>query len=234
MTTRVVGNPVIILIDAISIAIGIYGVAEVFVLELSEDLQKAGHFQFLTNLSLIYSVIVFVIGFIAHLTKSQTLFNLKNNLHPVGLALESIVAIVYWPLRLFCLKLLTKNPENFALRWSVDLSIHLMPVVSLLIDYLVFMPRWTIKNNTALGLITLLTTCYWFLLKYLVDTENGGRYPYAFMDMESDGLRMVVFVVVGLVAFMQFLFMRRIYDFIVAKTELADREIDRELSRKNL
>lgn len=54
------------------------------------------------------------------------------------------------------------------------------------------------------------------------------------MDMESDGLRMVVFGVVDVVAFLQFLFMRSIYDFIVAKTELADREIDRELSRKNL
>ena len=234
MSRRVVGNPVIIAIDVVSVDVGLYGVVNVLKLELSEDLQNAGHFQFLTNLSLIYTVGVFIIGLVGHLTRSSFLFDLKNNLHPVALALESIVAIVYWPLRLFWLELLTKNPENFSLALSVDLSIHLMPVVSLLIDYLVFMPRWTIRNNTALGLITFLTTAYWFLLKYLVDTENGGRYPYAFMDMESDGLRMVVFGVVGVVAFLQFLFMRSIYDFIVAKTELADREIDRELSRKNL
>ncbi|RCK65065.1 hypothetical protein Cantr_00992 [Candida viswanathii] len=234
MVRRVVGNPVITVIDALSVLAGLYGMTNVFVLELSEDLQGGGHYQFLTNLSLIYSVVVFTIGLMAHATKSQVLFELKNNLHPIGLALESIVAIVYWPLRLFWLELLTKTPENFALSLSVDLCIHLMPVVSLLVDYLVFMPRWTIKTNTALGLITLLTTGYWFLLKYLVDTENGARYPYAFMDMESDGLRMVVFGVVGTVAFVQFLFMRSIYDFIVAKTELADREIDRELARKNL
>ena len=104
-----------------------------------------------------------------------------------------------------------------------------MPVVSLLIDYLVFMPRWTIKSNTVLLLITALSTGYWCLLKYLVDTENGGRYPYAFMDMEDDGLRALVFVAVGLVAFLQFHFMRNIYDVVVKKAETVDIEIDRKL-----
>ncbi|CAX41398.1 uncharacterized integral membrane protein, putative [Candida dubliniensis CD36] len=229
MSRRVVGNQVILGINAVSIAIGVYGASRIFSLELSDDLKGAGHYQFLTNLSLIYSLGVFGLGFFAHLTRSESLYDLKNLLHPIGLALETIVAMVYWPLRLFCLHLLTPDPENFKIPLKLDLSVHLMPVVSLLIDYLVFMPRWTIKSNTVLLLITALSTGYWCLLKYLVDTENGGRYPYAFMDMEDDGLRALVFVAVGLVAFLQFHFMRSIYDFVVKKTENVDVEIDRKL-----
>ncbi|KAG8202598.1 hypothetical protein GWM34_02225, partial [Candida africana] len=229
MSRRVVGNHVILGINAVSIVAGLYGAWRIFLIELSDDLKGAGHYQFLTNLSLIYSLVVFGLGFVAHLTRSKTLYDFKNLLHPIGLALETIVAMVYWPLRLFMLHLLTPDPENFNIPLGLDLCIHLMPVVSLLIDYLVFMPRWTIKSNTVLLLITALSTGYWCLLKYLVDTENGGRYPYAFMDMEDDGLRALVFVAVGLVAFLQFHFMRNIYDVVVKKTETVDIEIDRKL-----
>ncbi|CAD1811761.1 uncharacterized protein K4G60_g3380 [Candida parapsilosis] len=231
---RKVGNPYITTIDFISIVIGFYGYHKITTIQLPPHLEDAGHWQFLTNLSLVYSLFVFIVGFIAHITKSQTLFLFKNNLHPIGLALETIVAGVYWPLRLFCLHLLTKDPANFNLPLTTDLCIHLMPVVSLLIDYLIFMPRWTISNNTALGFVVLLTTFYWFLLDNLIDVDNGGSYPYEFLNVEKDGQRIFVFAVVALVAFAQFLFMRRVYDWIVGKTEDASERIDQELDKKEL
>lgn len=231
---RRVGNPYITTIDFISILIGLYGYHEITSIQLPPHLEDAGHWQFLTNLSLIYSLFVFIVGFIAHITKSHTLFLFKNNLHPIGLALETIVAGVYWPLRLFFLHLLTKDPANFNLPLSTDLCIHLMPVVSLLIDYLVFMPRWTISSNTALGFVVLLTTFYWFLLDNLIDVENGGSYPYEFLNVEKDSQRIFVFAVVAFVAFGQFLVMRRVYDWVVGKTEEASGKIDEELDKKNL
>ncbi|KAI5956390.1 hypothetical protein KGF54_000865 [Candida jiufengensis] len=202
--------------------------------ELPPHLKDAGQFQFLTNLSLIYSIITFVIGAIAHLFKSEYLFLLKNDLHPIGLALESIVAGVYWPLRLFFLHLLTKDPSKFKMPIITDLSIHLMPIVSLLIDYLIFMPKWTISINTALAFVVSFTTFYWFLLKNLIDVDKGGRYPYEFMNVEKESSRIIVFAVVGIVAFIQFLFMRQVYDWVVGKTEEATTKIDEEMDKKNL
>lgn len=227
---RKVGNPVILAIDLVSILIGLYGFyTSVFVIKLPPHLAQAGHGQFLTNLSLVYSLVVFAIGFLAHLTASQTLFKLKNNLHPIGLALETIVAGVYWPLRLFFLHLLTKEPSKFNFPLLTDLSVHLMPIVSLLIDYLVFMPKWTIENNTALSFIVAFMVFYWFLLKNLVDTANGASYPYEFLDVGTDLYRVGVFGVVGMVAFSQFLFMKKVYDVVVGSTEDAQEEIDKKL-----
>ncbi|CAK9441721.1 uncharacterized protein LODBEIA_P55890 [Lodderomyces beijingensis] len=218
------------LIDLASVFIGLYGAyTNMVTVELPPHLKQAGHTQFLTNLSLLYSISVFALGFVAHLTGSPTLFTIKNNIHPIGLALEVIVAGVYWPLRLFFLELLTKDPSNFQLSLATDLSIHLMPVVSLLVDYLVFMPRWTISNNTALFFVVLLTVLYWFLLRYLVDVDHGASYPYAFMDVERDSQRVAVFVAVALVAFASFLYMRKVYDWVVGVTEEYSAEIDKKL-----
>lgn len=230
MSRRVVGNKTILIINACSIIIGCYGMySNIMKTELPAHLAKGGHWQFLTNLSLVYSLVVFVVGFFAHLLKSNYLFHLKNTIHPIGLALETIVAGVYWPLRLFFLHLLLKDPSKFKLALSTDLCIHLMPVVSLLIDYLVFMPKWTIRNETALMLVIFLTTGYWALLKKLVDIESGAQYPYAFLDVGSEEKRALVFAVVGTVAFCQFIFMKRVYEWIVKETINVDEQIDKKM-----
>ncbi|ODV76736.1 uncharacterized protein CANTADRAFT_57329 [Suhomyces tanzawaensis NRRL Y-17324] len=230
--SRVVGNKAILAIDVLSLAVGSYGLYENIInAQLPDHLVKAGNWQFLTNLSLVYSLVVFGVGVLAHLFHSPALFQFKNTIHPVGLALESIVAMVYWPLRLFLIELLAKD-GILHIPVHVDLAIHLMPVVSLLIDYLVFMPRWTIKTSTALGLVVFLSSAYYGLLKVLVDVENGAAYPYVFMNVETETERVFVFIVVGGVAFLQFLIFKGLYDWIVGKTEEADEAIDR-FAKKN-
>lgn len=219
---RTIGNPAIIWINAVSLAIGFYGFYyNIWVAELPAPLKKAGSWQFLTNLSLVYSLVVFAFGFAAHVLKSKQLYAIKNLLHPIGLALESIVACVYWPLRIFFIHLLTAE-KKIRIGITVDLAIHLMPVVSLMVDYLVFMPKWTISIPTALALITFLTSCYWVLLKRLIDVESGAIYPYAFMNVKSEKERVLVFVVVGIVSFVQFLLLRRLYDLVVDLKEEID------------
>lgn len=233
MSRRVVGNKAILIIDLISILIGIYGIyATVFTIQLPDFLAGGGHWQFLTNLSLIYSMVVFIIGFFAHLAKSQALFNFKNLIHPVGVALESVVFLVYWPLRLFFFELIASDPNIVKLPIRVDLAIHLMPLASLLIDYLVFMPKWTIKNTTALLILSALTTGYWFLLKRLIDVENGARYPYGFLNTDTEQQRVILFGLIGSIAFIQIVFFRKIYDVIVRTTKKSEIKIDQKLKKK--
>lgn len=233
MTLRTVGNPIIAGIDLASLTIGTYGICMIiWKTPLPEYFIEAGHWQFLTNLSLAYSLMLFFIGFIAHVTRSTWLYTIKNTLHPIGLALECVVTVIYWPLRLFFLSLLTEDPGSFKLPLTIDLAIHLMPMVSLLIDYLVFMPQWTIKTSTALSIVVALTVLYWYLLEFLVDIENGAKYPYAFLNGDKSH-RMVAFAVVGLVAFVQFLFLRKIYDWIVITTQEIEAAIDGTLHEKD-
>lgn len=233
MLRRVVGNPTIMMIDLVSLLIGFYGIhSNILTVVLPDYLSGGGHWQFLTNLSLVYSLIVFGVGFLAHFFKSQQLYEFKNLIHPIGIALESIVAIVYWPLRIWFLELLVSDPKNLKIPLSTDLAIHLMPIVSLLIDYLVFMPKWTIGNTTAFLICSKLTIAYWFLLKYLIDFENGGTYPYVFLNVDTDQKRVFVFFMVGIIAFGQFLLLRKLYDVVVRATKDTEKKLDRKLKKE--
>lgn len=213
---RTVGNPVIAAIDIGSLALGSYALNHLFnKTKLPPHLEGGGHFQFLTNLSLIFSLVVFGLGALAHLSKSVPLYNLKNSLHPIALVLETIVTSVYWPLRLFFIQHLVKDPNREFIPVFIDLCLHLMPVTALLIDYFVFMPRWTITTRNALSSIFVLTSLYWLLLKKLIDFENGGEYPYAFLNVKDDHTRAVIFAIVGSLGFVFFLIIKKLFDLVV-------------------
>lgn len=132
-------------------------------------------------------------------------------MHPIALALESVVTTVYWPLRLFFLPLLVKDPTRKMIPMHVDVCVHLVPVVFLLADYLVFMPRWEVTTLNAFGACSILTTAYWWWLKHVIDFEKGAEYPYNFLNGDSEAMRIVIFAAVSLVGFSLFLICRAVY-----------------------
>lgn len=211
------GNKYILAIDIISLGLGINGMVAVANLPLPPHLQAAGPWQFLTNLSLMLSNIVFALGVIAHATKSSTIFQWKNRLGPFGLIMEMIVFMVYWPLRLFFLHLLVKNIDDFRATLFIDLSIHLMPVVLLLVDFMWFLPTCTITNSQALAICLVATGGYWLWLHRIVDLENGAEFPYNFLNVDSTVVRGVIFTFVGLVAFLNFVLIQMVYRSVVSE-----------------
>lgn len=179
-------------------------------LPLPPHLQGAGPWQFLTNLSLLISNIIFALGVIAHVTRSPVLFQWKNRLNPFGLIMEMIVFLVYWPLRLFFLHLLVKNVDDFRATLFIDLSIHFMPVVLLLVDFVWFLPKCTITNKQALMICMVATGCYWVWLHKIVDLENGAEFPYNFLNV-STVVRAGIFAMVGMTAFLNFVVIQTVY-----------------------
>lgn len=216
MDRRTVGNSAVIILDIVSLAIGFYGIYNVSLLELPDHLKGAGKWQFLTNISLMYSLVIFTMGLISHLIKSERLFRIKNLIHTFGFVAELVVFTVYWPLRLFFVHRLVKDGQVRIDLWT-DFSIHVMPTVSLALDFFLFMPNFSIRTELAfLGCISM-TSLYWFWLNSIVDFENGGRFPYEFLNGESSAVRACVFWGIGISAFLQFLLMRYLYDKLIAK-----------------
>lgn len=226
---REVGNGLILLIDIVALVIGVYGLLGVVKNELPPYLASGGHWQFLTNISLVISLLVFFLGIVAHATKNRKAFVLKNNIHQVATSLEFVVTMIYWPLRLFLLHLLIKEPSKKLISWPVDLAVHLVPLVSLLLDYLVFMPKWTIKREVAFLLSTSLSLIYYAYLNVLIDFENGGSYPYAFLEVESEFLRLVIVLIVGLVGFFSTIIVDHIYELVVGKQEEVSHEYEKKV-----
>lgn len=212
-TNTKIGHPLVLTLNGLSVAIGVFGLIRLGDLPLPQHLQGAGKWQFLTNLSLMYSIGVFFLGFLSHLFKSQRLYNIKNNVHAIGFVLEIVVFLVYWPLKLFFIDILAKDGV-VGIDIITDLSIHFMPVVSLGIDFFLFMPNWSMSTNVAFSSCLFLTSVYWVWLHYLIDFEAGGRFPYEFLNVENVYSRAGIFCLVGMIGFSQFLLMRKVYNMV--------------------
>ncbi|GEQ67898.1 hypothetical protein JCM33374_g1564 [Metschnikowia sp. JCM 33374] len=227
---RTVGNPWAISLDLLSIASGVYAVWYMLkYVELPPHLVGAGHWQFLTNISLILSQVVFAVGGLAHLLKSEALFTLKNNLHPIALAMECIVTGIYWPLRIMFIHILVKDPSAKFIPLYVDFCLHLFPVIGLAIDYFLFMPKWTLSPRYSFGVCVSVSALYWWWLKIIIDFENGGEYPYMFLNVPHESTRVLIFGVVALLAFASFMVLRALHGVVVRPDVDA---IERQTSKK--
>lgn len=213
---RTAGNAASGLINAAALGFGSYGLYyTIKYIELPPYLATAGRWQFLTNLSLVISLVVFALGAVAHAVKSTQLFQIKNALHPVALVLELVVTLVYWPLRIVFIRLLVSDPSRKFIPMFVDICLHLVPGVALVIDFFCFMPRLTVNNRDSFGVCMLLTFMYWAWLKRLIDVEGGGQYPYNFLNVDAELTRVIIFVIVGVTGYGAFLLLRRLYDVLV-------------------
>lgn len=209
---RELGNTRAIILQVISLGIGTLGLSYLGKVKLSPGLVDAGHWQFLTNLSLVFLMMIFVLGLISHITRDHTIYRWKNTLHVFCFVVVAMVSLIYWPLRLFFLELLVKDVTKFSTPVVMDLSVHLMPALSLGLDYFLFMPNWTTPASTVFIGCLCITFSYWAWLLYLIDFDNGGTFPYMFLNVDSALVRSYIFVVVGLCAFGVFLVMRYLYN----------------------
>lgn len=172
---------------------GLYRCAQI---SLPGNLAAAGHRQFLTNIS-----------------AAVTLVNAASNVYdyaaqrpgsrlwarhctlPLALVLESVVASVYWPLRLFAMHLIVQQPPapgRSPIPLSVDLSIHLAPVLLLLADHYLAGcgARFRAPPAVAWGVVLVLGFAYKRWLEWLV--VPPAKYPYPFLDV-PEPRRTVIF-----------------------------------------
>lgn len=121
-------------------------------------------FQFLTIIGLAVAQTSMVLGLLADLTLSQTLFNAKNIVSVCSTPLEVLISILYWTISLIDKRLLF--PEELQLPFLPDFGFHAMPAIMLTLDLLLFSPPWTIKFEGAVALSTVLAFGYWGWIEY--------------------------------------------------------------------
>lgn len=175
---------------------GLYRCSQI---QLPPSLASAGHRQFLTNISAAVTLVNSlsnVFDFVVQSAVSRLWA--RHFTLPIALVLESVVASVYWPLRLFAMHLILQQPPvpgHSPIPLSVDLSIHLAPVVGLLIDH-----YWTgqgekfrVSYKVAWLVVLVLGYGYKCWLELLI--KPPAAYPYPFLNVEEPK-RTVIFCTV--------------------------------------
>lgn len=129
---------------------------------------------------------------------SLLIFINKHVTLPLALVLESIVATVYWPLRLFAIGLILQGAKKRSpIPLHIDISIHLLPILYMLSDYYLSgaRERFKIGSLPSWGIIAAIGLAYKSYLNVLIDTSTNQKYPYPFLDV-SEPYKSVIFVVI--------------------------------------
>ncbi|KAK7745011.1 hypothetical protein SLS53_003246 [Cytospora paraplurivora] len=160
-----------------------------------EDKKFGGSFQFLTIIGLALALTSMVLGFLADLTSSRTLFKAKNIVSVCSTPLEVLISILYWGLCAIDKGLVF--PEELQLPFLPDFGFHAMPAIMLALDLLLFSPPWTIKFQGAVALGTFLAFGYWAWIQYCF--SHNQTYPYPIFTVLDNTQRVALFLVSGFI-----------------------------------
>jgi hypothetical protein len=197
-------------LNSFALALATWGLVGIFQRDLPEQLAQAGHWQFLTNLSLIVTITAIVSNYLVMLSDSNGLSKLNIVLNASALVLETLVALIYWVLKLFFIKLIVPHNvpvENF-IPLPLDLTIHLFPVTYLSNDY--YLNRtdsFRLPLLFVIAIVSSLTTAYWYILEALI--EPPAHYPYPFLNVETEE-RAKIFVVVAILGLVFY----QVYEYV--------------------
>lgn len=148
-----------------------------------------GNYQFLTIIGLSLSLITFVVAFLADLTLSSQLFQLKNSLAVISAPLEILITTLYWGLCAIDKSLVF--PPEYRLDILPDVGFHAAPGILLALDLLFFSPPWTIERNNALVLSVGFAFGYWAWVEYCFG--HNGWYPYPIFHVLNSWQRAALF-----------------------------------------
>ncbi|AGO13186.1 AaceriAFR036Cp [[Ashbya] aceris (nom. inval.)] len=194
-----------LIINSASLVLTSWGVSNAVKLTLPPNLQLAGQKQFLTILGASLTIVTNVIGIGYSLLGGDggLRFVSREVFLPAAIVLESVVATVYWPLRIFFVNMIYHGLEEGAspeITLPVDLCIHLVPVTGLLLDYFLTKPEpFQMGRLQFWVLVTALGVGYNRWLSYIIRTDLNQSYPYPFLDV-VEPYRTLIFGVITTIA----------------------------------
>ncbi|WLF79982.1 hypothetical protein PVL30_003750 [Lodderomyces elongisporus] len=155
--------------DLFSLAICISGLRDTTRLKLPPYLQRGGHLQFLTNISLVLTI--------AYLVTSVT--HPSSIFYTMAVNLEFAVTASYWTLHLVLPHLL--NTDTIERNFALDFKIHLWPYVSLIIKD----EKRNVGGIIGSGVVLIL---YWMYIEFIA-RDPSQKFAYPFLNRGGVGRR---------------------------------------------
>ncbi|SCW04021.1 LAFE_0H04170g1_1 [Lachancea fermentati] len=201
-------------VNVVSLCTSTWGLWRASNIILPECLASAGHKQFLTNISVGVTILNNLVNVLGALGLRKARYVSRQVTLPIALVMETVVAIVYWPLRLFAVGLImhgVKDGSRMPISKEIDCCIHLLPVLYLLIDYFAFEPApFKMGKGRAWLVVTVLGLGYNRYLTKLIDPSRGQAYPYPFLDV-AEPLKSVIFMGVTTLAWLFYCMYKKVH-----------------------
>ncbi|WBW72143.1 endomembrane system protein, FAR-17a/AIG1-like protein family protein, AIG1 and ADTRP-like protein [Schizosaccharomyces osmophilus] len=135
------------------------------------------HFQHLTILSLAITLLTMLVSLLADITDWKVFHNIKPVLLYIVCPLESIVTVLYWSIVMYDRSLLIPKTRPIQLPLDFDLSVHLMPTVFCLLDYLFFSPPFSLSFKVSTLLYLAVAFSYMWWVEKCYEVNKFYAYP---------------------------------------------------------
>ncbi|KAJ7774707.1 FAR-17a/AIG1-like protein-domain-containing protein [Mycena metata] len=150
--------------------------------------QYGGHFQYLTIQGRIRAI--------------------KRTLFIAAMPIATVVSSIYWTLLLtfphLILQALPESPDSpMVLPLRVDLSLHAVPAISLLLDFMVFERKYGRSASLSAVPITVFCTVWYGWWVELCASKNG-TFPYPFLTLNPLETRIGIYAGACIVACISF------------------------------
>ncbi|KAJ3913507.1 FAR-17a/AIG1-like protein [Lentinula edodes] len=202
--------------------------------------QYGGHLQYLTIQGLFITCATTLISLLMDLFPSFRLFGLqaltenylpfaalkplKRILLIIAMPLSITISSIYWPLLLLATQLILQNGSSepsssphapqplLRIPLPMDLSLHAVPALTLLADFLLFEKKYTRKEIRygGTGISVVYTVFYAWWVERCAGF-NGGRFPYPFLTDNPFEIRLAIYVGAGMLAFSSFWLINRVH-----------------------
>lgn len=195
-------------VNTLGLALALWGLKTELNNPLPPQLQEAGHYQFLTDLALIVTVLSIVSNYLIMIPEiGEDFFTVQLTaiLNATALVFESLISSIYWTLRAIDPTLLfpDNEEERIILTTALDLTIHLFPVLFLSSEFFLNRStRFPLKYQTVIAAISFFLIVYWVILESVV--KDPYPYPYEFLNVDPI-TRAFVFVFIASLGFTYYL-----------------------------
>lgn len=203
--------------NVVSLGTSTWGLWKCTKVVLPPSLSQAGHKQFLTNIAVVVTILNNVANIVNGVVQAissddkvkRRWYHISRHVTlPIAMVLETIVATVYWPLRLFALHLIMQDVAKgrAPIPWEVDVAIHLLPLVNQLYDHYFsgYGSKYRLSHKVSWLIITSLGLAYNRYLHYLIEPNGVQSYPYPFLNVDEP-LRSIIFVTVTSISWLYYL-----------------------------
>ncbi|KAH8833846.1 FAR-17a/AIG1-like protein [Flagelloscypha sp. PMI_526] len=199
-----------------------YGLHSLDQLDMNEFVSKqyGGHAQYLTIQGLVISLITVFLAAINDVAPGVPLIpSLKKFFLLVSLPLESVIATIYWSLRLFIPHLILPSTDHFAeagvsdspevsspklfyIPLPMDLAMHAAPGIILLLHFFLFEKKFSLKEVRQTAAVSILAFALWYgpWVEWCA-SYNNNKFPYPFLPEDSLPIRFTIYAGAALFAF---------------------------------
>ncbi|KAH7340810.1 FAR-17a/AIG1-like protein [Rhizoctonia solani] len=223
-------KPIPAVFHAASMSIMAYGFVSLGTIASDEWISKqtGGHWQFLTILGLAAAWITIALSLLGDLfPSSQSINGVKRSLLMISLPVSIIVSGIYWTLMLAFPHLILppieaplepvepssapEAPQFYRIPLKMDLALHLAPSVSLIVDFFVLERKYTTRQLKAqaplLAILAAISYATW--AEYCA--SKNGAFPYPFLTISPFHIRVVIYGVTTLLAYLSLLVLNSVH-----------------------